>query len=167
MSIGRGIEGKELRRFSGAFDPVDMPVGALLEEGDDAEPRIANAPAEFLQLGLEEFVVAALDHFRDARLQGDQASANRVRHQIRLAHAHFAAFPKIATLLDGFEESVHIVNELRGQRHARGIARDGEETFARARVVEPLDRRCAVRIAKRRFRSGAKRPARPCALHRK
>ena len=134
----RGVEGEELRGFPGAFDPVNVAFGALFEKGHDADTRFVHAPTHLLQLRFQKFVLGPFHHLGDARLKRDQAPGNRVRHEIRFAHADLAAFPKIAALIDRAEESIDVVHDRGGQSYAGGIAGNGEKALARSRVIKAL-----------------------------
>src|ERR1043166_4046371 len=112
---------------------------AVLEKNGDTIARVADAAAELLELGLEEFVIGAFDDFGDARLERGQAARDRVRDKIDIAHPEFAAFAEIGFLFDRAEKFVDIIDELGGKPHALCITHHREEPFAGPRVIEPLD----------------------------
>ena len=69
-----------------------------------------------------------------------EARGDLVLDEIGFAHPAFAALLEIGPLVDSREKAIGFIDERRGQRHARGVARDGEKPFLGPRVVEPLDR---------------------------
>ena len=68
---------------------------ALLQKNGNAIARAADAPAEFLQFGFQNFVISAFDHLGDTRLKRSQPASDRVRNKINIADAKLAAFAKI------------------------------------------------------------------------
>ena len=46
-----------------------MFARALLKKDGDAIARITNAPSKFLQFGFQKFIISALNHISEARLQ--------------------------------------------------------------------------------------------------
>ncbi len=68
-----------------------------------------------------------------------QAASDRVRNKIDIAHAKFAAFFEIAFRFDCAEKLLCIVHQISREPYSLRVAHDGEEPFARARVIEPLD----------------------------
>jgi hypothetical protein len=114
---------------------------ALLQENRNAVARIANAPAELLQLRFQYFVVGAFNDVGNARLKRGQPRGNRVGNKFDIAHPKLAAFAKIRFRLDCGKKFVNVIDQFRRESHANCIAHHGEKTFAGARIVEPLDRR--------------------------
>jgi hypothetical protein len=51
--------------FPSPLDPVNVSLGSLLQEGNDADPRVMNSPSQLLELGLEEFIFRPLHHLGD------------------------------------------------------------------------------------------------------
>ena len=60
ISIGAALSERNCAGFPGALDPVNVVLRALFEKSDDADPRVANAPSQLLQLGFEKFVLASV-----------------------------------------------------------------------------------------------------------
>src|SRR6478672_1660054 len=114
---------------------------ALLQENRNAVSRIANAPAELLQFRFQYFVVGAFNDVGNARLKRGQPRCNRVGDKFDIAHPKLAAFAKIRFQLDSGKKLVNVIDQFRREPHANRIAHHGEKSFARARIVEPLDRR--------------------------
>ncbi len=56
-----GVEGAELVRLAGTLDPVDAIILALGEERRDPEPRVPDAAAHLLELGLRRLVLHRLE----------------------------------------------------------------------------------------------------------
>src|SRR5205807_3023233 len=137
----RGVKRKELRRLSGPLDPVNVLRRALFEEYRDPFARVVNSAAKFLQLGFQNFVICAFHYFGNARLERDQSTGNRILDKIDIAHAELATFSKIRFRFYRVEEFLQVVDQLGRKAHPGGIAHDGEESFSRSWVVEPLDGR--------------------------
>src|SRR6266550_3364500 len=114
---------------------------ALLQENRNAVSRIANAPAELLQLRFQNFVIGTFNNVGYARLKRGQPRGNRVGNKFDIAHPKLAAFAKIRFRLDCGKKFVNVIDEFRRESHANRIAHYGEKSFARARIVEALDRR--------------------------
>ncbi len=114
---------------------------ALLQENRNAVSRIANAPAELLQLRFQYFVVGAFNNVGDARLKRGQPGGNRVGNKFDIAHPKLAAFAKIRFRLDCGKKLINVIDQFRRESHASRIAHYGEKTFASTRIVKPLDRR--------------------------
>ncbi len=87
------------------------------------------------------FVVGAFNNVGNARLKRGQPRGNRVRNKFDIAHPKLAAFAKIRFRFDCGKEFIDVIDQFRRESHADRIAHHGEKTFARARIVEPLDRR--------------------------
>ena len=113
----------------------------LFQENGDAIASVTDAPTEFLQLGLQEFVIGTLNDVRDARLQCSQPARDRVWNEIGLAHTKLAAFTKIRFRIHCREKFVRVIDKLARQSHASCVAHHREKPLARARIVEPLDGR--------------------------
>ena len=58
-----------------------------------------------------------------------------------IAHPKFAAFAKIRFRLDCGKKFVNVIDQFSRESHANRIAHYGEKSFARARIIEPLDSR--------------------------
>src|SRR6266545_3788764 len=114
---------------------------ALLQENRNAVSRIANAPAELLQLRFQYFVVGAFNDVGNARLKRGQPRSDRVGDKFDIAHPKLAAFAKIRFRLDCGKKFINVIDQFRRESDANRIAHYGEKSFARARIVEPLDRR--------------------------
>ena len=102
----RRVERDILGCFSRALDPVNVLFGALLQEDRDAFPRLANAPSQFLQFCLEEFVLGLADHFADPHLERGEPSGNLIVDKIRFPDAKFASvFLEVRAFIDRSEKS--------------------------------------------------------------
>src|ERR1017187_7138824 len=104
----RRVERQEFSGFARALDPIDVFTSALCEEDLDSIARISNSPAQVLQFGFEEFVVCLFSDLSDARLQREQAAGDCPGNQVRLAHAKFPPFPKIAASFHASKEEIDI-----------------------------------------------------------
>ena len=114
---------------------------ALLEENCDPIPRVANPAREFLELSFQNLVISLLHHFGNARLERDQATGDRVRDKIDIAHTKLAAFAKIGFRLHRIEKLLKVVDQLGCKPDPSRVAHNGKQPFARPRVVEPLNGR--------------------------
>ena len=64
----------------------------MLQENRDAVSRIANAPAELLQLRFQNFVVGAFHHVGNARLKSGQPRGDRVGNKFDIADAIYTVY---------------------------------------------------------------------------
>src|SRR4029077_13900869 len=91
----RGVESEEPLRFTGPLDPVNVFSRALLEKNGNAVSSVADAPPEFLELRLQNFVIGTFHRLGYTRLKHSQSTRNRIRNKIDIADTKLAAFTKI------------------------------------------------------------------------
>src|SRR5206468_2786248 len=134
----RGVESEEPVRFTGPLDPVNVLGRALLEKNGNAVPCVADAPPEFLQLRLQNFVIGAFHRLGYTRLKHSQSTCDRIRNKIDIADTKLAAFTKIRSRFDRGEKFIDVINQFRREPDTDRIADYGEQSFARPRIIEPL-----------------------------
>ncbi len=92
---GRGVESEETLGFAGPLDPVNVLSRALLEKNGNAVSSVTDAPPEFLQLRLQNFVIGTFHRLGYTRLKHTQSTRNRIWNKIDVADTKLAAFTKI------------------------------------------------------------------------
>ena len=117
-----------------------MPVEFLIEELPDADTRLGEPPACLLQFDLRRAVGQPLAGLSDPFFEGEQGAGGGVVDQVARADAELAGRrPEPAGGFHDLKKLIESVEGVNAQLHSLGVGGCGEQSLARARVVEPVE----------------------------